>query len=57
MSVKAYNKEKESFVKIASLQSRDIAVDKAEFVSSNVNDALSELKRDLKSLQSNIAWI
>lgn len=57
MSVKAYNKEKESFVKIASLQSRDIAVDKAEFVSSNVNDALSELKRDLKSMQSNIAWI
>lgn len=57
MSVKAYNKEKESFVKIASLQSRDIAVDKADFVSSNVNDALSELKRDFKSMQSNIAWI
>lgn len=57
MSVKAYNKEKESFVKIASLQSGDITVDKSDFVSSNVNDALSELKDDIKSMQSNIAWI
>ena len=57
MSVKAFNKEKDSFVKIASLQSRDIVVDKNEFVSDNVSDALSELKRDVKSMQSNIAWI
>ena len=57
MSVKAFNKEKDSFVKIASLQSRDIVVDKNEFVSDNVSDALSELKRELKAMQSNIAWI
>lgn len=57
MSVKAFNKDKESFVKIASLQSRDIVVDKNEFVSDNVSDALSELKRDLTSMRSNIAWI
>ena len=57
MSVKAFNKEENRFVKIASLQSQDIAVDKSEFVSNNVGDALSELKRDVKSMQSNIAWI
>lgn len=57
MAVKAFNKEKDSFVKIASLQSNDIVVDKIDFVSNNVGDALSELKRDVKSMQSNIAWI
>ena len=57
MAVKAFNKEKDSFVKIASLQSNDIVVDNAEFVSNNVDGALSELKRDVKSMKSNIAWI
>ncbi|MGM9530902.1 hypothetical protein [Intestinibacter sp.] len=45
MSIKAYNKDKNKFVKIASNQSSDIAVNKSDFISDNVDDALSEIKR------------
>lgn len=57
MSVKAFKNDEGKFVKIASLQSKDIIVDKEDFVSDNVHDALSELKHDFKNLKSNVAWI
>lgn len=57
MSIKAYNKDKQKFVKIASNQSSDIAVNKSDFVSDNVDDALSEIKRQINNLRSNVAWI
>lgn len=57
MAVKAFDNRKDKFVKIASLQSEDIIVNKEDFVSDNVDDALSELKLKLDKLKSNIAWI